>query len=161
MWSVNEHSAPECVLERSPCVMSAEASVRAWIRNHKVCWEMWPDHASRDGRLERAGLQLSLLARAPSLGEDPGSKETYALYLKLSEIASKVLSNDAGDVWEPFDHSFRLRAGTGWAPEVELTIHIQEAGGPDRTRVKRIEEALGQLGVQPRVWLPGAERRTA
>jgi hypothetical protein len=146
-----------------------ELALRAWVRERQVCFEMRPHvEAGPTGRA-RSGIELSLLARAGSIADDPGSPQTYAVYLGLLELARRVVPDGAGlEAW-PFDRAFRLRSQAEWLPEVELVAVIHGAGGretrgtdPESAAMRAVRERLRRLGVQENAWArradAGAER---
>ncbi|HJS57320.1 MAG TPA: hypothetical protein VKA01_04380 [Vicinamibacteria bacterium] len=50
-----------------------------WILDHDVGWELRPRYMRQADLLSRAGFELELFARGPTLADDPGSPECQAL----------------------------------------------------------------------------------
>ena len=146
--------------------MSLEETLRGWVREHRVCWELSPlselDHHAR----VPVGYELRLFARhAPAVKADPGCAECRDLYEKLKAIALYALPREHRPTrYEvaPFDASFHLRPESGWVPEVQLTLAIVHREGYLRpiddceTKCAReIEDRLRALGAQSKAWSDG------
>jgi hypothetical protein len=138
-------------------------ALRAWIEEHRVCWELAPRVELHDHQRVQVGLDLTLLARHPPAEIDaPGCDECYRHYETLREIAVRAHPNGIHPTqfaFSAFDGAHHMRPETHWAPEVQLTIEITHRadtfGGVDDDQRRcgaEIEEALRQLGVRPRVW---------
>jgi len=138
-------------------------ALRAWIEEHRVCWELAPRVELHGHQRVQVGLDLTLLARhSPATVDAPGCDECYRHYETLREIALLVLPNgipEAQCAFSAFDAAHHLRPETRWAPEVQLTIEITHSadtfGGIDDDQRRcgaQIEEALRRLGCRPRVW---------
>jgi hypothetical protein len=137
--------------------------LRAWIREHRVCWELAPRFEVHDHRRIQVGFDLTLLARHPaSLRDEPGCEECYRHYETLREIAQIVLPKGIHPTrceFTPFDAAYHLRPETQWAPEIELTVEIThrdatfgDVDDDERRCAAEIEEGLRRLGARPRVW---------
>src|SRR5881396_608543 len=62
--------------------------MRAWIREHQVCWELSPRVEFDQHRRVQVGFDLTLLARHPEgLGDGPGCETCRRHYETLREIA--------------------------------------------------------------------------
>jgi len=140
--------------------MTDEAALRQWICQHKVAWEIRLHQDLREGHVRTSvGLDLTLYASASSDGHvDPGGPECVAVYERLREIASSVLPTEPRACrYEiaPYDASVHLRAATGWAAEVELTVQIlhregyfRPIGECETKSAAEIRAALERLGVR-------------
>lgn len=153
--------------------MEPEGPLREWIRAHRVRYEIsrYVELSSQKHR-RLAATELCLFAEAASLGEDPGSPESYRLYQVLREVAGQVLpAEHEGSAFEiePFDASFHLRPSADWVPEVVLRVRILHAptalrgprGPPKRASSRRWR--LGFVTWAPRSApgpgaIPGGER---
>ncbi len=146
--------------------MGMEETLRRWIREHRVCWELSPlqemDHRAR----VPVGYELRLFARhPPGVRADPGCLECRDLYEKLRAIAVFALPREHRPTrYEiaPFDASFHLRPESEWVSEVQLTLDIVH--GQDYLRpideceqkcAREIEDRLRALGAQSRAWSEG------
>ncbi len=146
-----------------PAVSETEATLREWIREHKVTWELGPWKEMVAHGPVAVGLELRLLARhAPDAHPMPGCQECVQIYQALRVVALGALSREhrpTGYEIEPFEAAFHLRPESGWAPEVQLAIHIihkegylRPLDGCERRCAAEIEHNLAQLGVQPGRW---------
>ena len=135
--------------------------LRAWIREHRVCWELIPRVEVHQHERVRVGFDLTLLARHPEgLGDGPGCDTCRRHYETLREIALAAVPKDAGPIRcqvDPFDASVHLRPETRWTPEIELNMAILHRDGTfdgvdedERHCAAAIEEELRRLGVRPR-----------
>jgi hypothetical protein len=138
-------------------------SLRAWIREHRVCWELAPRFALHGDRRIQVGFDLTLLARhTPTTVDEPGCEECSRDYLALREIGGLVIPSGIHPTqctFSAFDASHHLRPETHWEPEIQLTIEIThradtfgDVDDDERRCRSEIEEALKRLGVRPRVW---------
>jgi hypothetical protein len=143
------------------------ALLRAWIQEHRVCWELAPRLELHGPQRTQVGFDLTLLARhEPTDTDAPGCEECYRHYQTLREIAGLVLPKGIHPTqcaFSAFDACHHLRPETRWAPEVQLTIEIThrtdtfgDVDDDERRCGAEIQEALRRLGVRPRVW-SGAE----
>jgi len=142
---------------------AADGTLRTWIRDHRVCWELEPlIEWSRHRRLH-VGYQLLLFARnAGGLRDDPGGGECEGLHEGLRAIALRVLPKEQGATRteiEPFDAAFHLRPESTWVPEIQLTIRILHREGylrpadqAEKGLAEEIQKGLAALGAQPRSW---------
>jgi hypothetical protein len=137
--------------------------LRAWIREHRVCWELSPRVEFDQHRRVQVGFDLTLLARHPeALGDGPGCETCRRHYETLREIALAVVPKDAGPTrceLAPFDASVHLRPETHWTPEIELNMAILHRAGTfsgvdedERRCAAVIQKELRGLGAQPRTW---------
>lgn len=137
--------------------------LRAWIREHRVCWELSPRVEFHQHQRVQVGFDLTLLARHPeALGDGPGCEVCRRHYETLREIALSVVPKAAGPTScevDPFDASVHLRPETRWTPEIELNMAILHRDGTfsgvdedERRCAAAIEEELRRLGARPRIW---------
>jgi hypothetical protein len=146
------------VMSATMAAMDREKDLKAWIRQHEVCWELEPQFETHDHHKLQVGFGLTLLARPPSSCTlDPGCAGCAEVYGVLEEIARRVVPENARIEVEPFDGSFHLRPETSWAREVQLTVEILHFEGtfdpPDegeRRYPAAIRRHLDTLGVQAR-----------
>ncbi len=144
--------------------MPLDEGLRAWVRDHRVCWEMAPlDEMSGLGRLQ-VGYELSLFARGVP-GERLEAAAAADLYEKLSALALAAVPLDCAtsrcDV-EPFDASLHLRPETRWEPEVQATLRIAHGNGYlqaiddcERRCAKEAAQNLRAIGACERIWSAG------
>jgi hypothetical protein len=127
-----------------------------WILDHEVGWELRPRYARLAGGVSRAGYELELFARGPTLAEDPGSPECRALHEKLVAVARLAAPSALRPLsYVPFDSAFHLRPGQQPLPEIELLVDIGPLSDPtdaeeERGLLRQLEERLRQLGARPR-----------
>jgi hypothetical protein len=137
--------------------------MRAWIREHRVCWELSPRYELHDHRRIPVGFDLSLFARHPdTFADSPGCEDCRRHHDVLREIVHAVLAEGPDRPryeFAPFDGAVHLRPETGFTLEIELDVAIlhrgstfAEADARDRRTATEIQEALRGLGVQPRMW---------
>jgi hypothetical protein len=138
--------------------MDADA-LKAWIRDHHVCWELSPHVEQREHERVVVGYELTLLARYPeTFKEGPGSTTREQIYEGLREVVAATLpEGESGSRFdfEPFDASVHLRPETQFAPEVELKVDILHAEGTfapadagEQRLAARIQDGLKRLGVR-------------
>lgn len=146
--------------------MTPEATLRRWIRDHRVCWEVSSlQEVNQQGRVA-VGYELHLFARhAAGVRANPGCSECRDLHEKLRAIAVFVLPREHRPTrYEiaPFDASFHLRPESEWVPEVQLTLEIVHRQGYLRPIdecelrcAREIEDRLHALGAPSRAWSEG------
>ena len=127
----------------------------AWISDHQVCWDLRPRYEGRARKVVRAGFQLELSARGPTLGDDPGSTECHVLHEALVEVARLALPPQPPARYVPFDHSFHLTTGHQPVPEIEMLVDIGPFEEPmdaeaERALLHHVEGRLRRLGVPRR-----------
>ena len=144
------------------------ASIQAWVRGHKVAWEVQPLMEAVKGRgLRRTGLELHLFASAGGAAPAGAEDKPFAdLHERVCRIAEMALPEDAKVLVEvlPFDAAEHLRPETGYEPEVQVTVcftpgdpeavetEIEAAPGFIERLQTAIERKLRDLGLQPRAW---------
>lgn len=131
-----------------------------WVREHRVTWETRARREPPEGQDARAEIEVTLLGRSPD-GRFPEGDDGYRLvYDRLRAIALHVLESIPGTRhrMDPFDAAVRLRPEHDWAPEVELSLVIEDAA-PDpsdddgaRRPLAAIESGLERLGAQRGRW---------
>lgn len=136
------------------------AELEQWVREHCVTWETRLRREPPEGLDAPAEIELTLLGRSPD-GRFPAGDDAYRLvYDRLWAIALHVLESVPGarHRMDPFDAAVRLRPEHDWAPEVELSLVIED-GAPDpsdgegaRRQLVEIESGLERLGVQRKHW---------
>jgi hypothetical protein len=142
--------------------MDAEG-LRAWIREHRVCWELSPHVEVHEHSRVQVGFDLTLSARHPEgLADGPGCQICRRHYETLCEIAQAAVPKDEQAtrcVFAPFDASVHLRPETRWTPEIELNVAIlhrdatfTDIDDDERRCAAQIEQELRRLGAQPGTW---------
>ena len=143
--------------------MTTSGTTTAWIRDHKVTWEMSPWQEIADRRSVTVGFELRLLARhTADQHPAPGCHACVSVYEGLRAIARQAFPPGAAASLyeiEPFDASFHLRPEGQWTPEVQLAVHIVHRAGYlrpvdecEKRCVELIKKNLEALGVQPKTW---------
>lgn len=158
-------SAPETVapetLER----------LKALVREHRVCWEVWPEQLAGVGRGPlQVGFDL-VLNGAHTHDKDrpsPGCEKCQVIFEHLREIAEwimpKVERPSRYDI-QFFDHSVHFAPERGNRPDVALTIKILHRSEIDRPVdecevrcLNEMKEKLAQIGAQHRQWVDSGTR---
>lgn len=152
---------------------TAPETLRQWVGEHKVCWELSPlvemeQHPNRPSEMARVGFELQLFgehAEGTNAGASPGCPVCVALYQRLRAIAVSALPKEEHPSryeLSAFDSSFHLRPEMQWVPEVLLTIRIihgsdyfKAIDGCEKRCAEEIEQHLRELGAQPKVWRKG------
>ncbi len=143
--------------------MGPEATLKDWVRQHRVTWELGPWQELVEHRPMTVGFELRLFGQhGPHVHASPGCRECVPLYERLRAIALAALPKEHRPTRyqiEPFDAAFRLRPESQWAPEVQLTMHIvhregylRPLGECEKRCADEIQKALCGLGVQPKSW---------
>ena len=143
--------------------MEAEATLKEWVRRHRVTWELGAWQELVDHRPTTAGFELRLFGQhGPHSGASPGCEQCVSLYEKLRAIALAVFPTEHRPTRyevEPFAASLHLRPESEWKPEVQLTVHIVHRDGYlrpldecEKRCAEEIQKALRSLGVQPKSW---------
>lgn len=132
--------------------------LRAWIREHEVCFEITPHFELHNHQRLQVGFDLTLMAVVPT-HPDAGAPETRDVYERLLEIAQLVLPASARREVEPFDAAYHLRREHAFEPEVQLVTQVlhphgtfDEVDEKDRPSLEKVGDALRTLGAQERVW---------
>ena len=142
--------------------METEATLREWVRQHHVTWELGSWQELADNRLMTVGFELRLYGEHPSAHARPGCPECLPVFDKLRAIALAALPSDPRPTKyevEPFDAAFHLRPESAWHPEIQVTVHIVHREGYlrpldacEKQCAEEIQAALRRLGVQPKRW---------
>jgi len=144
--------------------MTEDSTLRTWIRDHRICWELGPLVES-DGRVRmQVGYELHLFAQHGPGGPSvmPGCAERRDLYERMRAVALGVLPHETRPSrYEitPFDASLHLRPENEWTPEVQLTVRVVHREGYfspvdacEEACAKEIVEGLRKLGAQQKAW---------
>jgi hypothetical protein len=142
---------------------TVESTLRRWIVDHEVCWELSPLTEITEHTKVQIGYELRLFARdAAGVRAGPGGPQSVGVYEMLRTIATSTLPREPRPTTceiEPFDASWHLRPETRWSPEVQLVVRIIHQDGYfepiDRCESRcahEIEDGLRRLGAQERVW---------
>lgn len=152
--STPEMGAPE-TLER----------LKALVREHRVCWEVWPEQLAGGARGPlQVGFDLVLNGAhvhdtdRPS----PGCERCKVIFEHLREIAKwivpKVERPSRYDI-QIFDHAIHFALERRNRPDVALTIKILHRSEIDRPVdeceilcLNEMKEKLAQIGAQHRQW---------
>jgi hypothetical protein len=127
----------------------ATPPLAAFVRAHRVCWEIGPHVEARPGELRRAGVELVLHAQVRA-GVDPGAPETQALHERLREIAQRALPRGVQLRLVPFAPELHFRRDTAWRPEVDLVLEL------DASPARALAHELVRLGVPEGVYAEAA-----
>jgi len=153
-------SAPETV---APDTLER---LQAVVREHRVCWEVWPEQRAGGGRGPlQVGFDL-VLNGAHAHDTDrpsPGCERCEVIFEHLREIAEWIVPKTERpsryDI-QIFDHAIHFAPERGNRPDVALTIkilHRSEIDAPvDECEVRCLNEMkakLSQIGAQQRQWV--------
>jgi hypothetical protein len=132
----------------------------AWVRTHRVCWEIEPLRELTKGHgLQQTGYELKLVGRLELGAGDPPGQALYRLHDGLRELALDVLASHpephAVIAVRPFEHAVHLRPGSGSAAEIELTVVAYPRHRDDplpqaeaQRRIAAIGRTLRAMGIQ-------------
>lgn len=143
--------------------MEPGVTLKEWVRQHRVTWELGPWRELVEHAPATVGFELRLFGQhGPDVHADPGCAECVALHGKLRAVALAAFPKEHPLTQyeiEPFDSSFHLRPDAEWTPEVQLTVHIVHREGYlrpvdecEKRCAEEIQQALRALGVQPKTW---------
>lgn len=135
----------------------------SWIVERKVCWEFMPYYVMSDNKKLQVGWELTLYARHGTfVKDDPGCDECEHLYLKLEDLAHRVLPPELESItyqFVPFEPCFYLRPESKFASEVGLVVRILHRSGffdpadeKEASITKEVEKNLKSQGVHRRTW---------
>lgn len=139
--------------------------LKALVREHRVCWEVWPEQLPvRDRGPLQVGFDL-VLNGAHAHNEDrpsPGCEKCKLIFEHLREIAEwivpKVPRPTRYDI-QIFDHAVHYASERGNRPDVVLTIKILHRSEIDRPVdecevmcLNEMKAKLSQIGAQHRQW---------
>jgi hypothetical protein len=154
-------------LEAAP-LLTAEA-MRAFVRDHRVCWETAVHRDRGPDGVAAVGYDVTLMAQCREQACDPGGTCVMEVYEHLAQLVDAVRPSDGPDDVRlaPFEPALHLRAGAAWQPEVQLVIEVRHdhdyfaaIDDDERSAVGRIERALGAWGVQHEVWQAPQDSRS-
>jgi len=139
--------------------------LKALVREHRVCWEVWPEQLAGTGyRPLQVGFDLVLNgAHAHEDRPSPGCEKCRTIFEHLREIAEwivpKVERPSRYDI-QIFDHAIHFAPERRNRPDVALTIKIVHRFGIDRPvdecEVHCLDEMkakLSEIGAQYRQWV--------
>ncbi len=137
---------------------------RAWVAEHKVCWEIGPLREFVKGHgLEQTGYELTLFGRFDPAAQEDDDAAAVGVYEGLHALAMELIHAfpDSHSVIEvlPFDRAVHLRPEAGFASEVELTVvaspaHPSEAltAAEAQKRIAAAEDKLRSMGLHKKIW---------
>ena len=141
--------------------MDEFGELKELVRQHKVCWEVWPVyHIGHQGDKVQIGFELELAGthHDPKEPPKPGCVECVAVYDDLRRIAQCILpQEDRQSRYEIsiFDSSIHYSAKRKFRGEVSLTIRIlHKAKYDDPTDdceircLSEMEQKLEALGAE-------------
>jgi hypothetical protein len=142
-------------------VLVADATLRDWVRQYHVTWEVEPRREMVDGgSLSVVGYDVRLYGLVGGDAPTPGDKECGAAYARLRAIATAALAAVAGQPMceiEGFDSSLHMEPEGNWKPAVELTInlthtraYVDPADAGEKQAAASIQAALERLGAPRR-----------
>ena len=143
-----------------------DEALRDFVATHRVCSETSRHFDVCDHRRLETAVELSLFAERP-FAERSG-EENLRTWMRLRDLALRVLPPGTTYVIRPFDVAYHLRPEARWRPEVELVVEIRppdEGLGlevvDDRTRRTSAEilRALDGFGVARGAWRDLGRRR--
>jgi hypothetical protein len=139
-----------------------EAELRAWIRDHRVCWETIAHREIGPHGLLPIGYDVVLCARSLGPGAwDGGGEVALETWERLEQLATAVTPGDCEEevALGPFEPRLQMRPQEDWQPEVRLVLEIRHdheyfaaIDDEERLCVRRIERALERWGAQPGAW---------
>ena len=139
--------------------------LKALAREHRVCWEVWPEQlAVRDRESLHVGFDL-VLNGAHAHDKDrpsPGCEKCQVIFERLREVAEWIVPKaerpSRYDI-QIFDHAVHYAPERGNRPDVALTIKILHRSGIDRPVdecevlcLNEMKARLSQIGAQHRQW---------
>lgn len=135
--------------------------LRELVRQHKVCWEVWPEyHIDREGKKIQIGFELELAGthHEPKEPPKPGCAECVKVYNDLKRIAQWIIpKEERKSRYEIgiFDSSIHFAAKRKFRREVALTIRILHKGKFDDPTddceircLNEMEQKLKALGAE-------------
>ena len=143
--------------------MEPEDTLKQWVREHKVTWEMSPLRELVGHAPKAVGYELRLYGlHHKGVVASPGCSECQAVHERLRAIALAVLPTEHRptryDI-ATFDSSLHMRSESEWEPEVELTLNLTHRNGYlgplddcEKRCADEIQAGLKRLGVQPKRW---------
>lgn len=160
-----------CAEEKSMTTPASEhpetlERLKAFVRKHRVCWEVWPERLSVEGRgLLQVGFNLVLNGAHANDADrpSPGCEKCMRIFAHLREIAEwiipKVERPSRYDV-QIFDHSVHYATERCNRADVTLTIKILHRSGVERPVdecevfcLNEMKGKLAEIGAQHRQWI--------
>ncbi len=139
--------------------------LREIVRQHKVCWEVWPEyHIDREGKRIQIGFELDLMGThyRPDHIPEPGCDECVKVYNVLKRIAQWIIPQEERDSCYEigfFDASIHYASQRKFRKDVTLSIKILHREGFDRPTdageircLNEMEEKLEALGAHKKEW---------
>jgi len=143
-----------------------DEAFREFVAAHRVSSETSRHFDVCDHRRLETALDLSLFAERPFA--DGGAEENLRTWMRLRDLALRVLPRGTNCAIRPFDAAYHMRPEARWRPEVELVIEIRPADEglglevvDDRTRrtATEILRALDGFGVARGTWRDTMRRK--
>lgn len=144
--------------------------LREIVQQHQVCYEVWPEWSTKDGRKTQIGFELQLcginnhiVSNGDSIHPVPGCPHCFRTYSELRDIAEWVLPREERPSRyeiQAFDHALHLApAKRQRRSEVIVTIVIMHRNDFNRPMddcesrcLKEMRERLKQLGINEEIW---------
>ena len=144
--------------------------LRELVRQHKVCWEVWPEyHIDREEKKVQIGFELDLVGTHHQAAHppEPGCEECVKVYDDLRRIAQWIIPKEERDSCYEigfFDASIHYASQRRFRKDVTLSIKILHREGFDRPTdacevrcLNEMEEKLKGLGAGKGTWPESAE----
>ena len=144
--------------------------LREIVRRHQVCYEVWPEWSTLEGRKIQIGFELQLCGVNDHVVADgglrhpvPGCSHCFRTYHELRQIAEWVLPREERpsryDI-QAFDHALHMAPPKRQRrSEVVVTIVIMHRRDFNRAVddcesrcLKEMRERLSQLGIHEEIW---------
>lgn len=180
MFAANSSTAKAPIPEAGYTPHDEESGPRAErlreiARRHQVCYEVWPEWSTADGRKIQIGFELQLCGANTHTSDDgpdhpvPGCAHCFSTYGELRQIAERILPRDERPSrYEigAFDRALHVAPHSRHSrSEVVLTIHIMHRADFNRDVddcehrcLKEMRGRLNQLGIYEGNWRSNAER---
>jgi hypothetical protein len=133
---------------------------RAWVRAHRVCWEIEPLRELTKGHgVQQTGYELKLFGRLDLRADEGAERAVLRVHDGLRELALDVLASHpephAIIAVRPFDRAVHLRPESSFAAEIELSVvayprHQDDPMPPAEAqrRIAVLEEKLREMGLE-------------
>lgn len=141
---------------------------RQIVRRHQVCYEVWPEWSTKDGRKIQIGFELQLCGVNEHVAQNgnhpmPGCPVCFHTYSELRQIAERILPLDERPSRyeiQAFDHALHQAPSKRQRrSEVVVTIVIMHRSDFNRPVddceskcLKEMRERLLRLGIHEDVW---------
>ena len=145
----------------SESALASPADLGAWLKEHKVCWELAPLRDLVKGRgVEQTGYELNLFGRFDLTAQDDDDEVAHGIHERLRALALDALRSVAGEELvtqvEPFSREV-VASDARSTVEVELTVivcpaHPEPSRQPAETRrqIALVEGRLLSMGLHKR-----------